>query len=315
VGSLAPSATQTFTITVHINPAATGPVINTATVTATNPTEDTNPANNSSTATTTVQRLADLGITKTAPATANEGTDVSYTLTVTNNGPSASSGGTVRDELPAGVTFVSASAGCTNAAGVVTCSFGTLLPGVSVTFSITLHIAGCGAISNTATVTATSPTEDIVLSNNAATANTTVPCLAGKVTGGGEIRVPVGPNGKDFASFGFVAQRRTTDGPVTGSLQYYNHARQLNVHSLQLLTLAIDHTTNTATFTGTCLEIVGGGPRIDPCIFTVTVQDNAEPGQNRDMFTIVVTGPTPETAGSLTTVPPTPIIRGNIQVH
>src|SRR5438128_108048 len=86
-----PISTQPFTITVHINPAATGPIVNTATVAATNATEDTNAANNFSTATTARQRVAYLNILKTAPLSATTGTNITYTLTVTNNGPSTSS--------------------------------------------------------------------------------------------------------------------------------------------------------------------------------------------------------------------------------
>src|SRR5437773_1940307 len=98
------SATQTFTIVVHINPAATGPIANTATVTATNLTEDTSAANNASVATTTAQRMADLAIAKSPPVTAMRGTDITCVLTVTNTGPSTSSGGTVTDVLPVQVS-------------------------------------------------------------------------------------------------------------------------------------------------------------------------------------------------------------------
>src|SRR5437016_5015795 len=115
VGSLAPLASQTFTIVVHISPTATWPSTSPHTVTASDSTEDACSANLSATATTTAQRAADLGITKSGPGTATSGTDITYTLVVTNNGPSTSSGGTVTDVLPAQVSFVSASAGCTNA--------------------------------------------------------------------------------------------------------------------------------------------------------------------------------------------------------
>src|SRR5438876_485892 len=98
--TLAADATQTFTIVVHINPAATRPIANTATVTATNLTEDTSAANNASVATTTALPFATLFRSKSAPATATSGTDITYSLTVTNNGPSTSSGGTVTDVLP-----------------------------------------------------------------------------------------------------------------------------------------------------------------------------------------------------------------------
>src|SRR5207244_4375661 len=179
-GTLAPSATQLFTIVVHINPAATGPIANTATVAASNPAEDTNAGNNSSMATTTAQRVADLSIAKSAPATATSGTDITYSLTVTNNGPSTSSGGTVTDVLPAQVSLVSASAGCTNTAGTVSCSVGALALSATQTFTIVVHIspAATGPIANTATVTATNSLEDTSAANNAAVATTTAQRVA-----------------------------------------------------------------------------------------------------------------------------------------
>src|SRR5439155_1408574 len=108
------------------------------------------------------QRVADLSIAKSAPATATSGTDITYSLTVTNNGPSTSSGGTVTDVLPAQVSFVSASAGCTTTAGIVTCNFGTLAASATQPFTIVVHInpAATGPIANTATVTATNPLDD-----------------------------------------------------------------------------------------------------------------------------------------------------------
>ena len=295
-GTLAPSATQPFTITVHINPVATGPIVNTATVAATNLTEDTNPANNLATATTTAQRVADLSITKSAPTTATAGTDIPYTLTVTNVGPSTSSGGTVADVLPAQVSFVSASAGCTNTAGTVTCTSGTLAPSATQPFTITVHIsvATTGVLINTANVTATNPTEDTNPANNASTATTVVSpqTTTGKVTGGGVIDVLGGR-----ANFGFVAQRKTTGGPATGNLNYLDHASGRHVHG-PVTSLTI--TGNSAEFAGPC------GPS---CTFTVAVQDNAEPdGSGKDVFTITVMASPLYVAGRT-------IRSGNIQVR
>ncbi|PYO52957.1 MAG: hypothetical protein DMD84_07925, partial [Candidatus Rokuibacteriota bacterium] len=66
------------------------------------------------------------------------------------------------DVLPAQVSFVSASAGCTTTAGTVTCNFGTLAPSATQTFTIVVHIDSTrtGPIANTATVTAANATED-----------------------------------------------------------------------------------------------------------------------------------------------------------
>src|SRR3989442_7007760 len=67
------------------------------------------PANNRATATTMVTAQTDLAITKSdSPDPVNAGAPLTYTLTVTNNGPSAAAMDTVRDTLPAGVNLLSA---------------------------------------------------------------------------------------------------------------------------------------------------------------------------------------------------------------
>src|SRR5213076_2793833 len=53
-------------------------------------------------------QIADLGITKTAsPPTPTLGQNVTFTVTVTNNGPDTATGVVVTDLLPAGLTYVS----------------------------------------------------------------------------------------------------------------------------------------------------------------------------------------------------------------
>ena len=70
---------------------------------------DPNTANNTARATVTPQQ-ADLALTKTVDnPTPNVGDTITYTITLTNNGPDAATGVTVTDLLPAGLTFVSAS--------------------------------------------------------------------------------------------------------------------------------------------------------------------------------------------------------------
>jgi hypothetical protein len=125
--------------------------------------------------------------------------------------------------------------------------------------------------------------------------NTPTPvCVSGKTTGGGEIAVST-PTG--FASFGFNAQ---STGGASGQFEYVNHAKGLNVHGTVTSVCVFG---NNAVFSGTCVE---NGTQA--CTFSVTVQDNGEPGNGVDRFTINVSGPQPESQGGI-------ITRGNIQVH
>src|SRR5262249_10917543 len=108
-GTLAPSDTTSFQVTLAISPTATGTLSNTATVTAPGGVTDPDPGDNSSTDTDTLTPQADLSITKSdGKNNAVPGASTTYTITVTNNGPSTVTGAVVSDVLPGGTTFVSA---------------------------------------------------------------------------------------------------------------------------------------------------------------------------------------------------------------
>ncbi len=100
------------------------------------------------------------------------GNDLTYTLTVTNNGPDAATGVTLSDTLPAGVTFVSATLPCEQTDGVVTCDLGTLVNGATATVTIVVSLTTPGTITNTAMVTANEPDPDPA--NNTDSEQTTV---------------------------------------------------------------------------------------------------------------------------------------------
>jgi len=168
----------TYTVTATISASATGNLVNTATVTAPGGVTDPTPGNNSATDTDTLTPQADLSITKTDGA-ANEvpGTPVTYTITVTNNGPSDASGVSVGDTFPgilSGVTFTSVAAGGatgnTNGAGNISNTL-NMPTGSSVTYTATGNIAASatGNLSNTATVTAPGGVTDPTSGNNSAT--------------------------------------------------------------------------------------------------------------------------------------------------
>src|SRR6266576_5760142 len=124
---------------------------------------------------------ADMSITKSdAPDPVGPGQRLTYHLTVTNNGvssgPSTTSGVTVTDTLPAGVTLVSAtpSTGSCSGTTTVTCALGIFPGGAGATIDIVVAVSpsASGTLMNIATVSAV--TADPNAANNTATATTTV---------------------------------------------------------------------------------------------------------------------------------------------
>ncbi len=142
-------------------------------------------ANNSATATATVSARADVKITKTlSSAVFRAGTPVTYSLAVTNLGPSAAAGPiSVDDDLPAGTTFVSVSgAGWTCdpiPAGTVAAHLHCTLAGplsvgaapAAIAVTVGLPSGQTADVSNTAT--GSSPTTDPVPGNNTSTVTNT----------------------------------------------------------------------------------------------------------------------------------------------
>ena len=68
------------------------------------------------------------------------GESLVYTLAVANAGPSAATNVVVTDVLPAGVLLLSASPGCSEAAGVVTCTVASLPSGSSTSFDLEVEV-------------------------------------------------------------------------------------------------------------------------------------------------------------------------------
>jgi uncharacterized repeat protein (TIGR01451 family) len=122
-----------------------------------------------------------------------------YTIAVTNLGPAPSPSATVTDPLPPGVAFVSASPGCTQAAGVVTCALGPLAPSAVATVDITVAVSPglSGLLTNTASVVGGAP--DPLAANNTDSEDTTVVLRAeGELAHGTVLRA-------DLAAFGGLA--------------------------------------------------------------------------------------------------------------
>lgn len=153
-----------------------GSYTNTATITSPGGVPDPVPGNNSASAPHTATLQANLSVTKTVlPLTGVAGTPFTYTVTVSNTGPSAANGAIVTDSLPAGftVTGIVATYGSGAAGGTPTAldlaggyAITTLPNGGSASFAVTGTVATAGAYNNQATVTAPVGVTDPVLGNN-----------------------------------------------------------------------------------------------------------------------------------------------------
>jgi uncharacterized repeat protein (TIGR01451 family) len=110
-----------------------------------------------------------------SPATVNLSSNVIFTLNVTNFGPSAAGSVAVADNLPAGLTFTTASVSqgtWSNNGNSFTASLGTIANGARATVTIQATAASAGQWTNSATIS--SGTTDTNVVNNFATALLTV---------------------------------------------------------------------------------------------------------------------------------------------
>jgi uncharacterized repeat protein (TIGR01451 family) len=190
IASFAPGASTTFTVKVVVNPTTASGTVITDTATVSSSTTDPNPASNTATATVVVATAgqADLAVTKTGtPNPVLAGNKITYTITVTNNGPAPAAGVQLVDTLPGSTTFssigISAPLGvtwnCTGpSGGAERCTIAALPSGAAgaTTFTLIVSVnAGTApgtVITNTANVSAT--TSDPYAGNNSASTSSVV---------------------------------------------------------------------------------------------------------------------------------------------
>jgi uncharacterized repeat protein (TIGR01451 family) len=177
--SLGPSQSETLALLGTIDPWARGTLVNTARVDPPDGVTDPNPANDSATVSDNLTPSADLALEKTGDADpADLGGLLTYTLTVTNNGPSAATDVVLTDPLPPPTEFDSAEpsqGACSfdGATRTVNCPLGGIsFPG-SATVTLRVRPMALGTLTNTASVAATEP-PDPAPGNNSATLPTGV---------------------------------------------------------------------------------------------------------------------------------------------
>ena len=185
---LASGSSATFTVNATVDQAALpGALSNTATIDTPSGTSDPTPTNNSATDTDTVVPVVDLAVTKTDfKTTAVAGSQTSYTITVTNAGPSAVVGASIVDTF--GTKLLNATWTCSVSPSTTpnSCSAAsgtgnvnspvTLASGAAATFTIdaTVNPAFRGVLTNTATATVPNGVDDSNSANNSAIDTTTI---------------------------------------------------------------------------------------------------------------------------------------------
>ncbi|MDX1687631.1 MAG: CARDB domain-containing protein [Candidatus Promineifilaceae bacterium] len=142
-------------------------------------TPDPNTTNNSDSATRTVVAEADLAIEKSvSDPTPAAGEELTYEITVTNNGPAYAADAVITDTLPPGVTYVLDTLNC--GASLAGCTVGNLAPGASHTFNIVAEVDADATPGATLTneVEVSSATPDPDTGNNTAAAGVSVEAIA-----------------------------------------------------------------------------------------------------------------------------------------
>ena len=161
--NLEPGQSRAFTVVTTTSNNAVGELENVATVKWNGTTQTAN-------AKVQVNPIIDLAITKRVDQSqVNIGDTVLYTITASNNGPSAATGVSLSDDLPAGLEYISAtsSQGTVSASNdTVTANIGTLSVGATVTITVTAKATLEGKIVNTATVKGLE-TETTLVNNSA----------------------------------------------------------------------------------------------------------------------------------------------------
>jgi large repetitive protein len=151
---------------------AADPVTNVATATSSTP--DPDPANNTDRVGVAVDANADLQLQKTGAANAVAGDLATYTLTVTNAGPSSAGDVTIDDPVQPGIVAIVSvnGAGC----AALPCNLGTLAPNQSASVVVTVRIdpaaKGGAVVRNVANVSSSTPDKNLI--NNSASTDTTI---------------------------------------------------------------------------------------------------------------------------------------------
>jgi uncharacterized repeat protein (TIGR01451 family) len=208
-----PNGVSNFSPTLQVN-VPPGQVI---TATATD--RDNNTSEFSRATSVTPSPLADLSLSLDGePNPVLVGDDLTYTVVVSNNGPSRATNVTVTDALPSNATFISVTpsqgTATVSPGGVLTANLGDLRPGDQATVQVVVQPTAEGTLSNTASVRSDQTDPDP--RNNTATVNTTVnPAIPADLAVDSFISVPLATVGKEL-TYTVVVSNNGPNDQATG---------------------------------------------------------------------------------------------------
>ncbi len=155
------------------------------------------------------------------------GNTLTYSMSVTNNGPNTATGVSLSQTLPSTVQIVSTSSSqglvTTNAGNTLTCNLGTLIVGGTATVTVTVFPEVAGTIFSTATVGAQET--DFNLANNTETVSTLVQSPAADLA----LTLAASPNPALVGGLLNYTITVTNNGPSTASGVVVTNTLPLNV--------------------------------------------------------------------------------------
>ena len=193
---------------------------------------DTNSSNNEKSFTITVPTSTDIQVTQNVNTTTpNYGDNVTFTITVTNNGPCNATGVKIKDLLPTGLNFISA-----NTHGIGTYNpttgiwdIGNLNNGTTIILTLIANVTSTGTIKNSVSKNSATPSSDWNRDNNQQTIILTVPSASD--IGVNQIINNTTPNYLDTVTITVYATNYGTDYAknvqitdlLTPGLEYISH--------------------------------------------------------------------------------------------
>jgi uncharacterized repeat protein (TIGR01451 family) len=279
---------------------------------------DPDPASATDTIDTLLIPAADLQLAKSDGGFVAPGGTATFTLTLFNAGPSPANATAITDALPAGLTFVSASAGCAAAGGVVTCPVGTLAAGATATATVTVQAASSAAgqtLTNLASATSTTPDPDssndqatasIVVTNPTADLDVTKTASVGSLDPGGAVAfsIAVENNGPDPAQAVVVTDELPPGLAFASASPGCTAAGSLVTCALGDLP---DETTVTVTVAATATDAAAGQTLTNTASATSSTPDpSSADNQGTAAVTVNEQAPAPPASPPAPTPPPAP---------